>query len=44
MTLASSRTLMVNVPREVMMGFERAPDYDDTVLLQWSSRSLVRLA
>jgi hypothetical protein len=26
------------------MGFERAPDYDDTVLLQWSSRSLVRLA
>jgi len=43
-TLASSRTLMVNVPREVMMGFERAPDYDDTVLLQWSSRSLVRLA
>ena len=43
-TLASSRTLMVNVPREVMMGFERAPVYDDTVLLQWSSRSLVRLA
>jgi putrescine transport system ATP-binding protein len=43
-TLASSRTLMVNVPREVMMGFERAPDYDDTVLLQWSSHSLVRLA
>jgi putrescine transport system ATP-binding protein len=43
-TLESSRTLMVNVPREVMMGFERAPDYDDTVLLQWSSRSLVRLA
>jgi putrescine transport system ATP-binding protein len=42
--LASGRTLMVNVPREVMMGFERAPDYDDTVLLQWSSRSLVRLA
>ena len=43
-TLASGRTLVVNVPREVMMGFERAPDYDDTVLLQWSSRSLVRLA
>ena len=42
-TLASGRTLVVNVPREVMMGFERAPDYDDTVLLQWSSRSLVRL-
>jgi putrescine transport system ATP-binding protein len=42
-TLASGRTLLVNVPREVMMGYEQAPDYDDTVLLQWSSRSLVRL-
>ena len=43
-TLVSGRTLVVNVPREVMMGFERAPDYDDTVLVQWSSRSMVRLA
>ena len=43
-TLASDRTLVVNVPREVMMGFDRAPDYDDTVLVQWSSRSMVRLA
>ena len=43
-TLVSGRTLVVNVPREVMMGLERAPDYDDTVLVQWSSRSMVRLA
>ena len=43
-TLPSGRTLVVHVPREVMMGFERAPDYDDTVLVQWSSRSMVRLA
>jgi hypothetical protein len=34
---------MANVPREVMVGFERAPDYGDTVRLEWSVRSLVVL-
>jgi putrescine transport system ATP-binding protein len=41
--LPSGRLIMANVPREVMVGFERAPDYGDTVRLEWSVRSLVVL-
>ncbi len=41
--LPSGRLIMANVPREVMVGFERAPDYGDSVRLDWSVRSLVVL-
>ena len=42
--LPSGRLIIANVPREVMVAFDKAPDYEDTVLLQWSVRSLVALS
>jgi putrescine transport system ATP-binding protein len=39
--LPSGRVLMAHVPREVLAGFGREPDYGDTVALHWSVRSLV---
>ena len=39
--LPSGRVLMAHVPREVLAGFNREPDYGDTVALHWSVRSLV---
>jgi putrescine transport system ATP-binding protein len=42
--LPSGRLVIANVPREVMVGYERVPDYDDVVQLEWSVRSLVTLS
>jgi hypothetical protein len=33
--LPSGRIIMAHVPREVLAGFEREPDYGDTVALRW---------
>jgi putrescine transport system ATP-binding protein len=41
--LVTGRLIIVNMPREVMVAFERAPDYGDAVILEWSVRSLVAL-
>ena len=42
--LPSGRLIIANVPREVMVGFEKSPDYGDRVALHWSVRSLVALS
>ena len=42
--LPSGRLIIANVPREVMVAFDKSPDYGDSVALQWSVRSLVVLS
>ena len=42
--LPSGRLIIANVPREVMVAFDKSPDYGDQVSLQWSVRSLVVLS
>ena len=42
--LPSQRTIVVNVPRGVLMDMPRHPDYGDSVVLRWSPRSLIVLS
>jgi len=43
MRLASGRIVVVNTSRGILMAMPRQPDYQDTVLLKWSPKSMIVL-